>query len=146
VCYPSSNLTPVHHTGIRTFTCKRTQMHTYFYTNTHIHTHTNTHTHTHTHTHMCTRSAPAVLNRGYHSIDTVDLAIRAPASTSKRQHPAPVSLDIENSSPFKHLTTQPAPRPAAPHTGKVGQNHIHIRCIHTVYLAGKPPNIRSFTV
>ena len=29
---------------------------------------------------------------------------------------------------------------------RVGQNHIYIYCVYTVFLAGKSPNIRSYTV
>ena len=31
-------------------------------------------------------------------------------------------------------------------TSRMGQNHVDIYSVHTVYLAGKSPNIRSYTV
>ena len=109
------------HTHTHTLARTHTRTHTRAHTHTHTHTHTRTHTrtHTHTHTHSLSPEAP-----------------KDPGMLSQQDYLQSVELLKDSIS-------------GACITCRVGQNHEYTVCKYggnTVFLAGKSPNTRSYTV
>ena len=102
-----------------------THTHTHAHTHTHIHTHTHAHTHTHTHAHTYALT---------HTHTHTHARTHAYIHTHTHMHAC--------------CTQFTACSARGSHSCRVGQNHTYVGIygVQMVFLAGKSPYIRSYTV